>query len=147
MGLPDLPGEDFGTLCKKKYWTTPREIDEGLIMTLAQLTVEEVIFHLKDALNDQGNVVLSIGLGKNMSYRGSYDEVAFEPQRNLTISECIQNVENCIDTTMFGYKGGEYECTKDTNANIAFYGSCGTPITSFVMNILLGYHEKACEDG
>ena len=146
MGLPNIPGDDFGTLCKKKYWTTPREIDEGLIMIMCQMSIEEVLETLREKLRVSGDYNLPIGFGTPDSYRGSYDEVAFEPKRNTSLSQSIANVESAIGKRCVGYKGGEYTYDKHTSCNIAYYGSTGTPITAFLLYMMLGEYGKAVQD-
>lgn len=50
------------------------------------------------------------------SYRGYYDEISFEPVQGITVTagELVKVVEDAIDKTFYGWKGGEYLMDADT---------------------------------
>ena len=49
------------------------------------------------------------GISEPFSWRGSYDEVAFEIlDRQMTREEILSNIEMAYQGTFYGYKGGEY---------------------------------------
>ena len=58
------------------------------------------------------------GLGNPHSWRGSYDEIAFEIVENTTVGEMLQTARAVEGQVMEGYKGGEYRMTLDTAVNI-----------------------------
>jgi hypothetical protein len=58
------------------------------------------------------------GLGNPHSWRGSYDEVAFEPVGKTTFGEMLKDAENALGNTYFGYKGGEFVMTPETEVNV-----------------------------
>lgn len=70
------------------------------------------------------------GFAKPMSYRGYYDELAFEPARDVTIGSMLKSAKSAVDKTFTGYKGGKFKMTADTRVHLAHYGSTGDPITS-----------------
>jgi hypothetical protein len=90
------------------------------------VTLGEMINALIDVDHNK-RVVLSdapdAGLGRPMSYRGYYSDLAFDPTDGPTtvgklLAEC--NVAN--GNTFEGYKGGEYAMGKDTPLWVAGYG-------------------------
>jgi hypothetical protein len=48
------------------------------------------------------------GFGEGMSWRGSYDEAAFEPVERTTYGEMLKHAEALLNSVQTGYKGGEY---------------------------------------
>jgi hypothetical protein len=71
------------------------------------------------------NTVMRPGFGAGRSWRGSYDEIAFEPVEQATVGEMLALARAAIGTTLHGYKGGEYPCTGETECNIARWGEYG----------------------
>lgn len=57
------------------------------------------------------------------SYRGYYDELAFEPARNVSIEYMITIAEGALGETYTGWKGGEYTMDENTTCWLAFEGS------------------------
>jgi hypothetical protein len=56
------------------------------------------------------NHAFDFGLSQPFSWRGSYDEVAFEVIDNPhTREEILSNIQMAYDKTYTGYKGGEFE--------------------------------------
>lgn len=70
-------------------------------------------------------LVLPNGFTKPHSYRGYYDELAFEPAENVTVSSVLAAAWSADGETYTGYKGGEYTMTGDTTCWIAHEGSAG----------------------
>ena len=50
-----------------------------------------------------------LGFCNPHSYRGFYDELAFEPLSDTTVGEMLTCAEKAVGSTYTGYKGGEYE--------------------------------------
>lgn len=63
------------------------------------------------------------GFAEPMSYRGYYDEVAFEPTGETTISAMLGHARNALGGTFTGYKGGEFTMDEYTPCWIAEYGT------------------------
>lgn len=99
-------------------------------MTLGQLTLGELIDWLK---SNKGQI--EFGFGRPMSYRGSYDELAFEPVENTTGSAMLHHAESAVDVRFEGYKGGEFMMTRDTPVWIAPYGESGEPIGRLTLKL------------
>jgi hypothetical protein len=63
------------------------------------------------------------------SYRGYYSDLAFAAcPEELTVTNFLVMAEECLGKTFYGYKGGEYEMSKDTPLWQAGYGSTGYAI-------------------
>lgn len=63
------------------------------------------------------------GFGNPHSWRGSYDELAFEPIHDTTVGEMLEAAKSAVGTTYHGWKGGEYKMILDTYVNIDSVGS------------------------
>ena len=64
------------------------------------------------------------GISEPFSWRGSYDEVAFEIlEQPMTREEILDNIEKAYTGTFYGYKGGEYTYQDYTPVNFEEGGS------------------------
>ena len=68
--------------------------------------------------------VAPFGFGSPDSYRGYYFDVAFEPERNVTVASMLAHAKSALGATFTGYKGGEYVMGPHTDCYIAQYGEC-----------------------
>lgn len=100
-----------------------------------QLTLKELITQLESLDQDK---VISYGFGSPMSYRGYYDELAFEPEENVTVSHMLENALSALGKTFEGYKGGDFTMRENTPCWIAHYGNTGDEIN----DTLLSYWSK-----
>ena len=64
------------------------------------------------------------GLGKPHSWRGRYDELAFEPVKDTTIGDMLSEAYSANGTMYTGWKGGDYQMDLDTLVNIDYEGTC-----------------------
>jgi hypothetical protein len=67
--------------------------------------------------------VLPIGFADPHSYRGYYEQLAFEPRRNISIGDMLEAARSALGATFEGYKGGEYTMHEYTECWISHYGS------------------------
>lgn len=67
--------------------------------------------------------VLPFGFGEPMSYRGYYEELAFEPIENAKVSDMLAHAKSAMGKTFTGYKGGEFEMGEFSDCYIAEYGT------------------------
>ena len=74
-------------------------------------------------------IVLPYGFHRPHSYRGFYDELAFEPAENVTIGSMLECARAANGETYNGYKGGCYKMGEYTNVWLAERGSTGEPIS------------------
>jgi len=63
------------------------------------------------------------GFGAPMSYRGYYDELAFEPEDNVSFGEMLAHARAALGAEFEGYKGGWYTMQSFTPCWIAHYGT------------------------
>lgn len=85
------------------------------------------------------NRILPIGFHKPHSYRGYYEDLAFEVATDISVGTMLELCRESVGKTFYGYKGGEYVMNEYTDCWIAEYGrSNGQSIGSLLMPFLLG---------
>lgn len=68
--------------------------------------------------------VVPFGFHDPHSYRGYYDELGFEPTRNVTVASMLADCRGALGATFTGYKGGEFTMTEHTRCWLAMWGQC-----------------------
>ena len=58
------------------------------------------------------------GLGAPHSWRGVYQELAFEVVEDTTVGEMLDCAEECIGKTFQGWKGGDFTMRETTEIHI-----------------------------
>ncbi|MFZ4266535.1 hypothetical protein [Streptomyces arboris] len=86
------------------------------------MTLDDLLTALGHA--DQA-LILPNGFNNPHSYRGYYDELAFEPAENISVADMAAAGWAAMDETFEGYKGGQYTMTGDTNCWMSYEGSSG----------------------
>ena len=86
------------------------------------MTLGELINELKKM---DVNKTVPVGFGSPHSYRGYYEDLAFEPAENVTIGSMLTHAESALGKTFQGYKGGDYVMEDYTTVWIANYGESG----------------------
>lgn len=71
------------------------------------------------------NRILPLGFAEPHSYRGYYEQLAFEPRQNIAIGDMLAAARSALGRTFVGYKGGEYTMHKYVECWIANYGESG----------------------
>ena len=84
------------------------------------------------------NKTVAIGFHNPMSYRGYYDQLAFEPLRDTTVGAMLKEAREALGQTFTGYKGGEYEMHDYTDVWLAYHGCCGEEIGPTLLSFMLG---------
>lgn len=74
------------------------------------------------------NELLPIGIRNPHSYRGYYNELAFEPTDPIPVREAIKVAASASGMTFTAYKGGEYTMTNKTNCWLANWSELGEEI-------------------
>lgn len=82
-----------------------------------------------------------VGFGKPHSYRGYYDELAFEPVTNTTVGAMLEAAKSALNQTFQGYKGGDYVMDEWTPVWLAQYGHCGEGIGPVLLAYMMGKPE------
>ena len=93
-----------------------------LIEQLEKEDLEEVVFY---------------GFKEPHSYRGYYDELAFEPSTNVTIKEMLICATSCIDKEFEAWKGGSYKMDGLTDVWIANHGELGHEISETTLDFMM----------
>ena len=70
-----------------------------------------------------GEKVVPHGFGKPGSYRGYYEDVAFEPAQNVSFASMLEHAKSALGATFQGYKGGDFTMNEYTDCWIAEYGT------------------------
>ena len=82
------------------------------------------------------------GFNNPHSWRGSYDELAFEPAENVTVGEMLRDARAALGATYEGYKGGEFAMGEWTEVHISNFGSSH----DFMGEMLLDYMLEPTHD-
>ena len=90
-----------------------------------QLTLMELNDLLEEAVKTfpEGYVVKN-GFGEPGSYRGYYEQIAFEPEQNVLLEKMLEEVMTSIGYSFEGYKGGTFLMGHATPVNISNWGVC-----------------------
>lgn len=103
------------------------------------MTLGELIEELKKEPRDK---VLPLGFHKPHSYRGYYDELAFELCENVAVGEVLDTAQGAVASTYSGWKGGEYEMHESTDCWLAKEGRLGETLGPILLSFLLGRTPK-----
>ena len=77
--------------------------------------------------HSESGKVFEYGISQPFSWRGSYDEVAFEIlQSPMSREDILKNIEIAYNETFYGYKGGEFRYSGFTPVNFEEDYSCYT---------------------
>jgi len=82
--------------------------------------------------------VCPIGFAEPHSYRGYYDQLAFEPAENVTVGSMLACARDALDRTFTGYKGGDYKMDEWTDVWLAEYGHTGEGIGPVLLSYMVG---------
>lgn len=119
------PEENWGIVELSAEPTRVLHSERFLIMA-GQMTLGD--FHAELSSVDPSTIVRTENfeaLGEAHSYRGYYEEIAFEPASpgtTVTAGELAQVVENAIGTVFTGWKGGDFRMDVDTPVWISSEG-------------------------
>ncbi|WP_234102481.1 hypothetical protein, partial [Streptomyces venezuelae] len=86
------------------------------------MTLDELITTLDAA---DPTLVLPHGFTNPHSYRGYYEELAFEPATNVSVADMLADARSALGTTFTGWKGGEFTMRGYTDCWLAQEGSAG----------------------
>jgi len=82
------------------------------------------------------DTVAANGFANPHSYRGYYDQLAFEPVPNLTVATMLAEARKAMGATYQGWKGGDYTMGAGTTVWLADEGSTGVPITETDLRLI-----------
>ena len=95
----------------------------------------DLIEFLEKVKDKSRRVVL--GFSNAHSYRGYYDELAFEPCPDVTVQSMLDDAKSALNATFQGWKGGQYLMTEYTNVWLANKGETGEGIGEVLLNFML----------
>lgn len=98
------------------------------------MTLGDLIATLKE--HPAGRVVY-VGFNNPHSYRGYYEQVAFEPAENISIGEMLAAAEEALGSTYQGWKGGDYTMSSYTSCWIANEGDTGDELSERLLSYML----------
>ncbi len=84
------------------------------------LTLGGIIERLEKEDQDR---VLPFGFDEPHSYRGHYEQLAFEPAWNIRIGDMLAAARSALGATFPGWKGGDYTMSTHTDCWIANEGT------------------------
>lgn len=68
--------------------------------------------------NAEKDKIFDYGISSPFSWRGSYDEVAFEIlEQPMSREDILSKIQEAYENVFYGYKGGEYRFSDWTNVN------------------------------
>ena len=87
--------------------------------------------------------VVKHGFDYPHSYRGYYDQLAFEPAENVTVDSMLACAKSAVGATYGGWKGGEYLMDEDTDVWLAEVGCTGETIGPMLLAMMLASGDEA----
>lgn len=85
------------------------------------------------------------GLVHPHSYRGYYEDLAFEVGRDVPVHEMLREAKECLGKTFEGYKGGEFTMHEYTEVWLADWGCTGEGIGPLLLEYMLNDEVEAPE--
>lgn len=98
------------------------------------VTLAELIARLETADPTQ---VVKHGFHNPQSYRGFYEDLAFEPATDITVGEMLDAARSALGETFEGYKGGYFTMRQHTDCWLAEYGCLGETIGALLLDLML----------
>lgn len=102
------------------------------------MTLDELITALEAA---DPALVLPDGFDNPHSYRGYYDELAFEPASDISVGDMLAIARSAKGEWYQGWKGGEYKMTGWTDCWLAMEGCLGEGIGPVLLRLMLAQGE------
>ena len=89
------------------------------------------------ALEKEPDRQLEVGFGNPHSYRGWYEQLAFEPMEDTTVAAMLREARGALGVTFTGWKGGEYQMSEHTDCHLAYMGRIGQELSPLALKALL----------
>lgn len=97
------------------------------------MNLDQLIAKLEELPQDEAPPV---GFANPHSYRGFYDELAFEPTQGVTFWQMLVAARSAHGSTYTGYKGGEYVMMGGTPVHLASPGNLGEEIGPVLLDYM-----------
>ena len=98
------------------------------------MVLEDLIEELEKANPD---IVCKVGFNNPHSYRGYYDQLAFEPVEDITVGEMLEAAKEALGSTYTGWKGGEYTMSEYTDCHLANRGNTGEELGATLLKLMI----------
>jgi hypothetical protein len=99
------------------------------------MTLGELINALED--HDPAKIVPT-GFNSPHSYRGCYEDLAFEPAANATVGDMLADARAALGTTYEGWKGGQFTMRDYTDCWLSQKGDAsGESIGPTLLRLML----------
>lgn len=80
-----------------------------------------------------------LGFRHAHSYRGYYEDLAFEPAENVEVREMLTEALESVGKTFEGYKGGEFTMSLHSTVWLSKYGEAsGQTLGPWLIKAMLG---------
>lgn len=83
------------------------------------MTLGELIRNLEQV---NPNKICKRGFKNPHSYRGYYDNLAFESAQNISVGSMLSDARSALERSFEGYKGGDYTMSRNTLVWLAQWG-------------------------
>ena len=105
-----------------------------------QLTIGELLDCLKELdKRVSGDVLVKVGLINPQSYRGWHSQIAFDIKPVRSLADMISDLEWTVGRHFPGWKGGEFEMSRDTLCWLSMEGyASGVHLTKGLLCTLFG---------
>src|SRR5881398_1123650 len=103
-------------------------------MTPEQFSLGELITELE---SHDPETPVRLGISEPHSYRGYYDDLAFETVGGSTVGAMLEVARSALNRIYFGYKGGEFTMTEGTPVWLASYGCTGESLGKVMLSLML----------
>lgn len=95
------------------------------------MTLEDLIKYLEKLPKE---TMFSRGIKNPHSYRGYYDQLAFEPARAMSAADMLEVARSADGATFDGWKGGDFRMGSLTECWLAGEGHLGEEINSWMLD-------------
>ncbi len=112
--------------------------DETRIPSPDHYTLGELIARLREEPDQTRK--LKLGFSNPHSYRGYYQDVAFEIASDVTVAEMLACAEWALGRTFHGWKGGDFTMADYTDTWLVQEAgtSCGETLGAVMLALMLG---------
>tara|TARA_B100001105_G_C22242256_1_gene378776 strand:+ start:269 stop:544 length:276 start_codon:yes stop_codon:yes gene_type:complete len=76
------------------------------------------------------DAVFERGFSNPHSYRGHYSELAVEPEEDQKVTDMLDCLWAVLDTTLEGYKGGEFLMDGSVDVYLSMYSTTSTTLVT-----------------
>ena len=92
---------------------------------------------IEELSRENSDTVCKVGFSNPHSYRGYYDQLAFEPADNVSVGSMLEAAQEALGSTYTGWKGGEYTMTGYTDCHLANKGNSGEELGAILLKLMI----------